>query len=129
VFRFARGELPTSWDDLSAPFSQFGSALDQRGHPEYDSGAADPGRPRIAFSAVTYVVNHAESLWRVKARGQRPVGAVQDLGPPSRARRVLSDDSAALAKASSGYRALGRAAVRAANAQAQLLGRLKAVRS
>ena len=33
VFRFARAELPTSWDDLAAPFSQFGTAPDQRGSP------------------------------------------------------------------------------------------------
>lgn len=133
VFRFARAELPVSWDDLSAPFSQFGSAPDQRGHPEYDQVAADLGRPPSAFPfpAVTYVVNHAESLWSAKGRGRRPVGAVQDLVPPYRARRVLRDEFAAgdLARALSGYRAFGAAVVDAAKAQAQLSDRLKAVRS
>ena len=133
VGRFARAELPASWDDLSAPFSQFGSAPDQRGHPEYDQVATDLGRPPVAFpfAAVTYVVNHAESLWSAKGRGRRPVGAVQDLVPPYRARRVLRDEFAAsdLAAALSGYRAFGGAVVDAAKAQAQLSDRLKAGRS
>jgi len=133
VFQFARTELPTSWEDLSAPFSQFGSAPDQRGHSEYDKVATDLGRPPVAFPfpAVTYVVNHAESLWSAKGRGLRPVGAAQDLVPPHRAHRVLRDDFSApdLAKALSGYRAFGAAAVGAVKAQAQLSGRLKAVRS
>jgi hypothetical protein len=131
VFRFARAELPASWDDLSAPFSQFGSAPDQRGHPEYDQVAADLGRPPSAFPfpAVTYVVNHAESLWSAKGRGQRPVGAVQDLVSPYRAHRILRDEFAAwdLAEMLSGYRAFGGAAVNAV--KAQLSSRLKAVRS
>jgi len=133
VCRFARAELPTSWEDLSAPFSQFGSAPDQRGHPEYDQVATDLGRPPIAFPfpAVTYVVNHDESLWSAKGRGRRPVGAVQDLVPPYRARRILRDEFAArdLAEALSGYRAFGGAIFGAARAQAQLSDRLKAVRS
>jgi hypothetical protein len=133
VFRFARAELPAAWDDLSAPFSQFGSAPDQRGHPEYDQVAADLGRPPIAFPipAVTYVVNHAESLWSAKGRGLRPVGAVQDLVSPHRARRVLRDEFAAwdLAEMLSDYRAFGGAIISAAKAQAQLPERLKAVRS
>ena len=133
VLRFARAELPTSWEDLSAPFSQFGSAPDQRGHPDYDRVATDLGRPPTAFSfpAVAYVVNHAESLWSAKGRGLRPVGAVQDLVPPYRARRVLRDGFAAgdLAKALSGYRAFGGAVVDATKAQARLSDRLKAVRS
>ena len=133
VCRFARAELPTSWDDLSAPFSQFGSSPDQRGHPEYDQVATDLGRPPVAFpfAAVTYFVNHTESLWSAKGRGRRPVGAVQDLIPPYRARRILRDEFAApdLATALSGFRAFGGAVFDAAKAQAQLSDRLKAVRS
>jgi hypothetical protein len=133
VFRFARAELPTSWDDLSAPFSQFGSAPDQRGHPEYDQVATGLGRPPtdFPFPAVTYVVNHAESLWSAKGRGRRPVGAVQDLVLPYRARRILRDEFAArdLAEALAGYRAFGGAVVGAAKAKARLSSRLKVVRS
>jgi hypothetical protein len=92
VCRFARAELPTSWDDLSAPFSQFGSSPDQRGHPEYDQVATELGRP-----------------------------PVQDLVPPRRARRVLREEFAAgdLADALSGYLGFGSAVVAAAKAQAQ----------
>lgn len=135
VFQFARDELPTAWDDLSAPFSQFGSSPDQRGHPEYDQVATELGRPpaTFPFPAVTYVVNHAESLWSAKGRGQRPVGAFQDLVPPAAARRVLREDFAApdLAAALSGYGRFGTAVVGAAKAQAQarLSRRLKAARS
>ena len=123
VCRFARTELPTSWDDLSAPFSQFGSSPDQRGHPEYDQVATELGRPPVAlpFPAVTYVVNHAESLWSAKGRGWRPAGAVQDLVLPGRARRVLRDEFAApdLAEALSGYRRFGKTVLEAATTQAQ----------
>jgi hypothetical protein len=135
VFRFARAELPVSWDDLSAPFSQFGSSPDQRGHPEYDAVARDLGRPPVAFPfpAVTYVVNHAESLWRAKGRGRRPVGAFQDLVPPHRARRILRDDFGAedLAEALAGYRSFGGTVLGAATsrAQARLARQLKADRS
>jgi hypothetical protein len=133
VFRFARSELPASWDDLSAAFSQFGSAPEQRGHPEYDQVATDLGRPPtdFPFPAVTYVVNHAESLWSKKGRGRRPVGAIQDLVPPYRARRILRDEFAAgdLGQALSGYRAFGGAVLGAATAQAQLSRRLRVVRS
>jgi len=135
VCRFARGELPASWDDLSAPFSEFGSSPDQRGHPEYDRVATELGRPPAAvpFPAVTYVVNHAESLWSAKGRGRRPVGAVQDLVPPHRARRILRDEFATpdLAGALSGYHSFGGAVLGAATAQtrARLAARPKAVRS
>jgi hypothetical protein len=133
VFRFARTELPASWDDLSAPFSQFGTAPDQRGHPDYDQVATDLGRPPTAFPfrAVTYVVNHAESLWSAKGRARRPVGAVKDLVRPHRARRILRNEFAApdLADTLSGYRAFGGAVVDAAKGKAQLSDRSKAVRS
>lgn len=122
VFRFARSELPASWEDLSAPFSQFGASPEQRGHPEYDQVATDLGRPPVAFPfpAVTYVVNHAESLWSAKGRGQRPVGAFQDLVLPGRARRILREEFAApdLADALAGYRSFGRTVLVAAKTQA-----------
>jgi len=135
VCRFARGELPASWDDLAAPFSRFGSSPDQRGHPEYDQVAAELGRSPavVPFPAVTYVVNHAESLWSAKGRGRRPVGAVQDLVAPHRARRILRDEFSApdLAAALSGYHSFGGAVLGAAKAQtrARLSARPKAVRS
>ena len=135
VFRFTRAELPTSWDDLAAPFSRFGASPQQRGHPEYDLVAADLGRPPVAFPfpAVTYVVNHAESLWSAKGRGRRPVGAFQDLVPPHRARRILRDEFAAgdLARALSGYRRFGGLFIGAATSQAQarISRRLEAARS
>lgn len=135
VFRFAGAELPTSWEDLSAPFSQFGASPDQRGHPEYDQVAADLGRPPVAFPfpAVVYVVNHGESLWSAKGRGRRPVGAVQNLVWPGHARRILRDEFAAadLAEGLSGYCRFGGALLGAAKSQAQagLSRRLKAVRS
>lgn len=122
VFRFTGAELPASWEDLSAPFSQFGASPEQRGHPEYDQVAMDLGRPPVAFPfpAVTYVVNHAESLWSAKGRGRRPVGAVQDLVVPARARRILREEFSApdLADALAGYRGFGRSVVAAAKAQA-----------
>jgi hypothetical protein len=135
VSRFARPELPTAWDDLSAPFSQFGSSPEQRGHPEYDQVAAELGCPPVPFPfpAVIYVVNHAESLWSAKGRGQRPVGALQDLVPPHRARRVLDHDFSApdLAAALTSYGSFGGAVLDAATTQARgrLSRQLKAVRS
>ena len=134
VCRFARAELPAAWDDLSAPFSQFGSAPDQRGHPEYDRVATELGRPPVPFPfpAVTYVVNHSESLWSAKGRGRRPLGAVQDLVPPQRAQRVLREEftAADLAAQLVGYAGFGAAAFGAAKAQAGagVLRRLKGVR-
>ena len=135
VFRFARSELPVSWEDLSAPFSQFGASPAQRGHPEYDQVAADLGRPPVAFPfpAVAYVVNHAESLWSAKGRGQRPVGALQDLVMPARARRILCEEFAApdLADALAGYRSFGRTLLAAATTQAlaSISRRVRAVAS
>jgi hypothetical protein len=135
VFRFARAELPASWDDLSAPFSRFGSSPEQRGHPEYDQVARELGRPAVAFPfpAVTYVVNHPESLWSAKGRGRRPLGAVQDLVSPRRARRILREEFAAgdLAAELLGYGSFGPAAFGAAKMQAEagVLRRLKQGRS
>jgi hypothetical protein len=135
VCRFSRDELPRAWDDLSAPFSRFGASPEQRGHHEYAQVAAELGRPPVAFPfpAVTYVVNHAESLWSAKRHGRRPIGAVQDLVSPHRARRILREDFAApdLADALAGYASFGGAALSAAKAQTQarVSGRLKAGRS
>jgi hypothetical protein len=126
--------LPEAWDDLSAPFSQFGSSPDQRGHPEYDQVATELGRPPVPFPfpAVTYVVNHSESLWSAKGRGRRPVGAVQDLVLPGRARRVLREQFSAgdLAAQLVGHAAFGAAALGSARDQAaaSVLRRLKPVR-
>jgi hypothetical protein len=97
VCRFERDELPTSWEDLSAPFSQFGASPEQRGHQEYDQVAAELGRPPTPFSfpAVAYLVNHPESLWAAKGRGTRALVDPFDIVPAAAARRILAEEFAA----------------------------------
>jgi hypothetical protein len=82
---------------MSAPFSQFGSSPDHRGHQHYDQVAIDLGRPpvTVGFPAVGYLVNHTESLWQAKGRGLRTLENPRELVSPSAARRVLADDFAA----------------------------------
>jgi hypothetical protein len=93
VCRFRRNELPTSWDDLASPFSQFGASPDQRGHQDYDIVASELGKPplTIPFPSVIYRVNHAESLWASKSQERRPVLAT-DLVRPRVARRLLTEE-------------------------------------
>ena len=95
VFRFGVDELPESWEDLDAPFSQFGSSPERRGHQDYEQVAAELGRPAapIPFPACVYVVNHSESLWTAQTGGhlrinRRPLDVVK----PSLARGILRDD-------------------------------------
>jgi len=53
VCRFELDELPRSWDDESALFSQFGVAPEQPGHSEYPrEGSGDLVRPGIARRAL-----------------------------------------------------------------------------
>jgi hypothetical protein len=93
VCRFRRRELPTSWEDLSSPFSQFGASPDQRGHQDYDAVARELGKPpvTIPFPSVVYRVNHPDSLWASKSQERRRVLA-SDLVRPAAARRLLTDE-------------------------------------
>lgn len=118
VCRFARSELPSSWDDLEAPFSQFGASPDQRGHQEYHQVASELGRPPtdIPFPAAAYVVNHGESLWSAKGRGLRPLGGPSDILMPWAGRDVLRAGFAAedLADSLAGYAGTAGITLRAA---------------
>jgi hypothetical protein len=70
VCRFSLDELPSSADDTTSAFAQFGASPDQRGHLEYPELATELGRPPAAFpfAAAVYVVNHPESTWGGGAR-------------------------------------------------------------
>jgi O-antigen/teichoic acid export membrane protein len=97
VCRFARNELPTSWEDTGSPFGQFGTSPEQRGHQEYDQVAAELGRPpaRFPFPAVVYTVNHSESLRRAKSGDRGGSNSPRDFVWPSAARRILAEEFAA----------------------------------
>ena len=117
VCRFARDELPSSWEDVASPFGQFGTPPDQRGHEDYDKVAAELGRPPavLPFPAVVYTVNHSESLWAAKSGSRRSGSSPRDFVWPATARRVLGHQFAAtdladrLAGASQVTRAFARA--------------------
>jgi hypothetical protein len=96
VCRFAVDELPTSVEDTTSPFAQFGSSPDQRGHLEYPELATELGRPPVPFpfAAALYVVNHAESTWGRRTGAQRQV-APRELVWPKAARRILAEDFSA----------------------------------
>ncbi len=96
VCRFTPNELPTSEDDTSCVFAQFGAAPDQRGHLEYPELAAELGRPPepFPFAAAVYTVNHPESTWGRRSGGQRPL-APRELVWPNAARRVLAEQFSA----------------------------------
>jgi hypothetical protein len=135
VCRFGRGELPSSWEDVSAPFSGFGASPDQRGHQDYDQVAAELGRPPVAlpFPAVAYLVNHPESQWAAKGRGLRKLGDPFDLVPPGAARRILAEEFAApdLAATLAGRRGVAKAflagsRVRLGNHRSAVAARLRA---
>jgi hypothetical protein len=97
VSRFRKDELPTSWEDLDAPYSQFGSSPEHRGHQDYDRVAIELDRPAAPFDfpAIAYLVNHTESMWRAKGRGERKVGSPRELVRPSTARSLLANEFAA----------------------------------
>jgi hypothetical protein len=96
VCRFTPAELPSSTDDLTRPFSQFGASPDQRGHAEWPQVATELGRPPkpIPFPAVVYTVNHGESLWATRSGGHRALDS-RDLVWPSAGRRILAEDFSA----------------------------------
>jgi len=97
VCRFARDELPSSWEDVASPFGQFGTPPEQRGHEDYDEVAAELGRPPVVlpFPAVVYTVNHSESLWAAKSGGRRSGSSPRDFVWPASARRLLAAEFAA----------------------------------
>lgn len=121
VCRFARDELPSSWEDEASPFGQFGSALDQRGHSNYGQVAAELGRPPSAlpFPGVVYTVNHSESLWRLKTGGRRNSPSPRDFVWPGDARRILEEEFAApdLARQAAGLTRVSSAFARASGAR------------
>jgi hypothetical protein len=96
VCRFAVDELPTSADDTTSAFAQFGASPDQRGHLEWPELATELGRPPVPFpfGAALYTVNHPESTWGRRTGAQRPL-APRELVWPKVARRVLAYDFSA----------------------------------
>jgi hypothetical protein len=93
VCRFRRDELPESWEDLDAPFSQFGGSPEKRGHADYGDVAAELGRPPapLGLPGIAYLVNHEGSL-SVSKRGSRVLDYPFELVWPRTARRILSDE-------------------------------------
>ena len=96
VCRFTLDELPTSADETTSAFAQFGASPDQRGHLEYPELATELGRPPVPFpfAAAVYTVNHPESTWGQRTGRRRPI-APRELVWPNAARRVLADDFSA----------------------------------
>jgi hypothetical protein len=94
ICAFREDELPSAWDDHSAPFAQFGARPDQRGHHEYADLAAELGRPsvRVPFPAVVYVANHQESRWGQRTGRQRRPTVARDLVWTRRGVRTLRDE-------------------------------------
>jgi hypothetical protein len=94
ICRFRWDELPTSWEDVTSPFAQFGSSPEQRGHQDYDAVASELGKHPVPvpFPAVVYYANHAESLWIAKDRPRRRVSDPRDLLRRSVARQILTHD-------------------------------------
>src|SRR5207253_1020671 len=99
VCRFTIDELPTSADETTSAFAQFGASPDQRGHLEYPELATELGRAPVPFpfAAAVYTVNHPESTWgrrtdALQAGAYFRVGA--GLGvPPSRDPPIPSTES------------------------------------
>lgn len=129
VFRFSADELPETWEDLDAAFSQFGTSPERRGHQDYERVAAELGRPAapIPFPGCVYVVNHSESLWTAQTGGhlrinRRPLDVVK----PSLAREILRDD---FSSADYAARVAGPARyARATSAAVLVAGRTKLLR-
>ena len=96
VCRFTINELPTSADETTSAFAQFGASPDQRGHLEYPELATELGRPPVPFpfAAAVYVVNHPESTWGRRTGDQRLI-APRQLVWPKAARRILADEFSA----------------------------------
>jgi len=94
VCRFELDELPRSWDDESALFSQFGVAPEQPGHSEYPRVAGLAGRPAapVPFPGVLYLVNHGESHWSHKMDRRRDVEGSGHIVRPRIAKRTVAND-------------------------------------
>lgn len=116
VCLFEPHELPTSWEDLEATYSEFGASPEQRGHQKYDEVATELGRPPVQFPfpAVAYTVNHSESLWAAKSGERRRVRHPSDLVPARHAKRLLDVEFAApdLAKQMVGATRLARVRIK-----------------
>lgn len=116
VCRFELDELPRSWDDESALFSQFGVAPEQPGHSEYPRVAGLAGRPAapVPFPGVLYLANHSASHWSDKMGRRRDVEGSGEIVRPGIARRALANDFAApdLAARLAGRTAVSRVIVR-----------------
>jgi O-antigen/teichoic acid export membrane protein len=94
VCAFGPEDLPTSWEDDTAPFAQFGVGPDQRDHREYDQVAAELGRPAadVPFPGVLYLVNHPESRWGQRTGDWRRPRDVDELVWPRAAAAILSEE-------------------------------------
>lgn len=92
--RFARDELPTSWEDDACPFGQFGSSPEQRGHQDYDLVASELGKTPVVvpFPASIYYANHDESLWASKKRPARRASDPRSIVAAGRSRRILAEE-------------------------------------
>lgn len=95
--RFRREEFPQTWEDEDAPYSQFGSTPEQRGHQDYDAVAVELGKPPVAvpFPAAVYLANHEESLWVSKGRPLRSASDPRLIVPARRSRTILARDFSA----------------------------------
>ena len=117
ICKFARSELPTSYDDMTSPYSQFGSSPDHRGHQDYDKVAVELGRPSapLGLPGVAYLANHTESLWQAKGRGLRRLEYPRELVFPRATRRLLIEgfDAPDLARDAAGLAGAASALTRA----------------
>jgi hypothetical protein len=131
ICRFARDELPSSWEDDASFYGQFGASPEQRGHQEYGQVAAGHGRAPVTvpFQAVAYLVNHGESMWAAKGRGKRRVAGPRELISSRAACRIVAEDFAApdLARKLAGRGGVARAFVGAS--RRRLIERLSALAS
>jgi hypothetical protein len=91
---FTMEDLPSTWNDRDAPLGRFD--VYPYGHGEYGAIAAQMGKcpDMVPFHAVTYLMNHGESLRLWKTNGKFRHLSVGDLVRPSRAKQILADDFA-----------------------------------
>ena len=91
---FTKTDLPNNWEDGDAALAKFD--VYPRGHGEYGLIAAQMGKDpdEVPFHAVTYLMNHGESLRLWKTNGKYRYLSATELVRPSRARQILADDFA-----------------------------------
>ena len=91
---FTKEDLPNSWNDGEAPLAKFD--VYPHGHGEYGVIAAQMGKSpdKVPFYAVTYLMNHNESLRLWKTHGKFRHLSVPNLVRPSRAKQILADEFA-----------------------------------